>query len=89
MTTAEEESQKLVPTELQFEACREEPLLDPHKEESDLGLTTTGMNHVLQFMKDFGVYGEVQVSDADARYTMACCPLCGWSDPKVPTSVVH
>lgn len=58
--------------DLQFEACRGEPLFDASIEEFDLNLTTNGMKKELQAMKDFGVYDEVHnTSDNDHTLTGA------------------
>lgn len=66
MTTPDDENEKHAQAELHPEVCREEPLLDPAKEE-----------FYLLAMKDVGAYDEARVSDADARYYHDALPNVG------------
>lgn len=82
MTTPDGETDKHAQAEIRLKACHEEPLVTPSKEEYDLDLTAAGTDKELRAMRDFGVYEEVQFSDADARYYQGALPTMWVKRPR-------
>lgn len=78
ITATDDEHEKYHQAELRHEACREEPLPDPTKEEYDTELTTAGMHQELQARKGCGgVCGGVHTIVRKYRYLVEALPtLC-------------